>query len=83
MNRLKELGYSDSDFGPNKTFVTERAAETALAANVIQVRALEPEIELVRTFIHERTDNPDYQLPAEIDELSFVFRWGGKGNKLM
>lgn len=83
MNRFKELGYRDSDFGPNKTYVTERAAETALAANVVQVRALKPEIELVRDFVNEHTTNPLYQFPAEIDELSFVFRWGGKGNKLM
>jgi len=83
MNRLKELGYSDSDFGPNKTYVTERAAETALMANVVQVRALKPEIELVRDFVNEHTTNPLFQFPAEIDELSFVFRWGGKGNKLM
>lgn len=83
MRRIEELGYSDKDFGPNKTFLTARAAETALAANVVQVRAVKPEIELIRDFVNTHTTDPRYQFPAEIDELSFVFRWGGKGNKLM
>lgn len=80
MPTLKELGYTDSDFGPNRTYITERAAETAIAASIVQIRAIRPEIERVRDFINERVKNPDYQFPAEIDELSFVFRWGGKGN---
>ncbi|HSX35456.1 MAG TPA: hypothetical protein VLH84_00815 [Patescibacteria group bacterium] len=82
MNKLQELGYSDSDFGPNRTFITARAAETAVAAGVMQLRAVKPEIALVRDFVDAHVTNPDYRFPADIDELSFVFRWSGEGNKL-
>lgn len=83
MSRFKELGYTDKDFGPNRTFLTERAAETALASGIAQLRAVRPEIELIRDFINEHTTNSQYQFPGDIDDLSFAFRWGGKGNKLM
>lgn len=82
MSRLKELGYTNSDFGPSRTYITERAAETALAANVVQIRAITPEIELVREFVNARVKHPEYQFPAQIDDLSFVFRWAGQGSRL-
>jgi hypothetical protein len=81
VSRLKELGYTESDFGPSRTFLTARAAETALAAGIVQIRALAPEVELVRDFVNARVSHPDYRFPENIDELSFVFRWGGKGSK--
>lgn len=28
-------------------------------------------------------DRPEYQFPAEIDELNFVMRWAGRGNRFI
>lgn len=87
MSRYREIceqyNYTDKDFGPQPVYLTQRAAETALAAGVVQILPLKPEIALVAEFVNSKMTAPEYRFPEDIDEVAFVMRWAGKGNKVI
>ncbi len=64
-------------------YLTPRAAETALAAGIVAVRPNITGITAVRDFVNERVSNPGYRFPENVDELAFVMRWSGAGNRLI
>jgi len=72
--------YTEADFGSQPVFLTPRAAETALSAGITQIRPVSPELEVIRDYIN-RENHPRYRYPENIDEVHFVMRWSGAGNK--
>lgn len=82
MANYDELGYNSLDISPNPIFLTERAAETAVANGIVRIGAIGEEIRVIDSFLKDHVRRPEYQLPGDVDELSFVFRWGGEGNEL-
>jgi len=78
-------GMTEIPIGPTTPdiYLTPRAAETALAAGIVAVRPNIEGIHAVRDYVNERFTAPEYRFPEEVNELTFLMRWSGKGNKLM